>query len=525
MTPESGPLDVGLDGPSRDVPDAPPPADAAPDQRAAADAADPCETIFCPPEERCDAERLRCVPDPCFERSCEEGLSCEPDTGDCRPPACVGVRCAAGEICQAETGDCVEDRCAEAQCEPGERCDPATGRCEGRAPRGGIAGPCEAPGECVEGACSTGEAWPGGFCALACGDSSDCGQGAACRSGTCLQRCDEQPCRRGWRCQVTPGAGSVCRPDCEVVGCEEGECNANNGACERCPHTCQADELCQDDIRCVRGDRSCETDYHCAPAVEQCHQGGCVPRAGVNCDNDFACASELQRCIEGACRFVCRLDVACPPHQACVEGVCDTLACMPGEACEIRAEAGTCVPLGDEETVCAQAGLAELDEACDRVPVQGPLACAAGLICHGDPDDSVDPLPEPNRGSCRALCDPAQGDCEDLGLPCIDLGDPDSGPVHPGLCLPSDCEVLVPGCAPDERCRIYSLGEARGLCGPAGPVPAEAPCRRTEDCAEDALCANTGRVAVCVRLCEPGLQCPPDRECVQIEGWAFGLCL
>ncbi len=376
--------------------------------------------------------------------------------------------------------------CADVVCEPNEDC--VEGACVPRPPERGPAAGCTGARDCPGGVCEVDPGLPGGFCRVDCGDDDDCGPGAACDAGRCLQRCGERrPCREGWTCLSTlRDELDLCRPDCRVVGCAEAACNEGTGACESCRYPCAEGEVCTNG-NCVRRDETCVTGYHCVPAEEQCARGRCVPRV------DPPCVADLD----------------CPVDEVCAEGVCAEVTCELGAPCDVGGQPGWCLQLDDPaEPVCVVAGEVAGGAACDEATER----CEAGFLCFGDPDDPEDPEPPAGRGVCRAVCGACAADT------CVQLGERGLG-----LCLPSDCSVLADDCGEGAHCRPYGLLSDAGACGPAGDLVDG--CHEHADCAAHAICVGAAEGTTCLSLCDPdAAACPADERCLTDDTWAFGIC-
>ncbi len=478
--------------------------------------------------------------------------------------------------------------CEDVVCDAGEVCDPATGMCRPRG-GGGPADACATDDDCPAGAtCLSEEASngdvPGGFCRVVCEDNNACAGGACLPSGAsniCFQRCDDgEACRADWTC-VQADDASICLPDCREVGCGAAEvCNADSGVCEQAPtpcrYECAAGEECTGG-RCVRLNGTCVTDYHCPDddpdTVEldgrQCHEGNCVPEEFADCQNGEGCDAS-QVCVPrqqgmplagGLCLFGCQADEDCPLHkmcypnlngaQACYFRVCGAGPngddngtvrgpCMTGSMAQWQ---GSCIPLSAATPTpgfCFEAGNVPEGGACDaqndgRAPADRALQCGQGSICFDDPDDPQDPGQNfAGRGQCVRMCNPAAPACN-ANRTCINFGqldDPGTRDVDEtlvqGFCLNTDCNVAVNECAGGQHCRPYSLVANEGACSPPGQTAHRQPCLRHTECAEQSFCGNTGSGPICLQVCnmgapEPG--CPDGEQCVQNQGWGFGVCL
>ena len=214
--------------------------------------------------------------------------------------------------------------------------------------------------------------------------------------------------------------------------------------------------------------------------------------------------------------------------------------CMTGSMAQWQ---GSCIPLSAATPTpgfCFEAGTVPEGGACDaqndgRAPADRALQCGQGSICFDDPDDPQDPGQNfAGRGQCVRMCNPAAPACN-ANRTCINFGqldDPGTRDVDEtlvqGFCLNTDCNVAVNECAGGQHCRPYSLVANEGACSPPGQTAHRQPCLRHTECAEQSFCGNTGSGPICLQVCnmgapEPG--CPDGEQCVQNQGWGFGVCL
>jgi hypothetical protein len=171
-----------------------------------------------------------------------------------------------------------------------------------------------------------------------------------------------------------------------------------------------------------------------------------------------------------------------PAEQDCPEGEkCTGVVIEQGACC---VDANQCVPIvGDKQ----------VGDPCVRT--QDNDDCAEGLFCMTKTSGST------GDGVCLALCDAADQDCAEDGLPdatCVSFND---GTLP--LCQ-DDCDPLVQDCDPTLGC--YGVGTQGFVCSLPG--------------FEDGL-GNDGDMCFTIQSCKPGLQCTASEA---LDGCAAARC-
>jgi hypothetical protein len=196
-----------------------------------------------------------------------------------------------------------------------------------------------------------------------------------------------------------------------------------------------------------------------------------------------------------------------------LQGPCDPRRqnCPSGLVCS---EGGDCRPLLDVP--------AGLGESCEEGLYVGPLACARGLVCIGDP--IVDGSPE---GSCLTGCAWDSTHC-----PSGSICDPEWE-----FCAPT-CDPLAQDCNPGHTC--YP-SEGTGICVPSENVGVWQSCKMSTNwssgfaCAPGLVCTRFPQCpsedhtqGCCVPVCDPRLDepsCPPDLpRCSGLSFSEWGSC-
>jgi len=314
-----------------------------------------CEGGVGPQPEVCDDRDNDCdgltdedaVPEICdngIDDDCD-GLidAMDPDCGECTPGdsrECgtnVG-ECQTGiQICNAygQWGECAgmigpED----------EECDGLDNDCDGLTDEGNL---CEGYSICLCGECappcSAGECPASNKYCINDWCVSDpccgvfCPPGELCRTGACIDLCEEEPIQCGAEEECRMG---ICVPvDCFTEGqecpggqqCVEGACQSDPCSDVDCPAdqycregTCQnlACLDCSDEQVCEEGecvDSAC-ADVHCNQG-RICVDGECAadPCQGVYCPAGFACQNG--NCVGDPC-----LNITCPEDSVCQDGYC-----------------------------------------------------------------------------------------------------------------------------------------------------------------------------------------------------------
>ena len=237
-----------------------------------------------------------------------------------------------------------------------------------------------------------------------------CGAGAQCVGCQCAFQCNpgEFPCPLGKKCLAEGSSGNFCINDpCFGVTCPAVNGNAqacfdngdNTSKCvDICSLTCNANNLCPNDMSCVSGSCVCQTPLACDPA-----NGECLPN---DCTTYPDRCTANQNCINGACVTNLCQGVTCPDAQYCVAGQCYNscagVDCPTGQRCRL----GTC-----ETDPCGH-------------------ACPFGQACNDSTGQCIDD-PCPFRDCPQGQwCDPNDGQCEDD--PCVGTKCPVDGQICKG---------------------------------------------------------------------------------------------
>ena len=297
----------------------------------------------------------------------------------------------------------------------------------------------------------------------------------------------------------SPGTAERCNArddDCDPrttfrLGLNDDEDDDGDGwADARCPGIAAADRDCDD------------TDPAVHPrAPERCNgvDDDCDGEVDERCDEPFDAgvpdAGDAGVLDAGAC------DLACDAPEAVLR---DCGCTTPGESC---------APFSSSQFRCAPRGSALAGEPCavsaDCAPVHEcrglrcvELCAPISMRCTGDrfcsrtlwPTTYFSTVPA-GLGLCTEDCDPF----EDEGCPAN-----------------TTCGIAAPTSAFFPYCRTLS----------ATPLPIEAPCERTAECAAGLICELRDATRVCLGIC--GAECPLDRECGVIseltDGTPFRTC-
>jgi MYXO-CTERM domain-containing protein len=291
----------------------------------------------------CTADRAcvsgHCVDGVCCDSGCEgQCQACDgPTKGTCVPiagsphgtrAACDGVGACQGscdgtdaKVCKLPVGkvcasSCVDgaetlDRCTDlGACKPGTKVSCGAYTC-GAA---GCRDACTTTADCAAGAvCAAGK------CVGPNPDGAACSSGVQCASGHCVDgvccntKCDGQceACDGATKgtCAAVTGTPRGKRPACEGVGV----CGATCTGVERTVCLHPSGTLCAS--TCVDG----------SEAVSRCDgKGVCREGAPKTCSDG---------CADARCRAACEKDVDCGVDAACIDGVCRSLAPIPGGGC------------------------------------------------------------------------------------------------------------------------------------------------------------------------------------------------
>jgi hypothetical protein len=263
----------------------------------------------------------------------------------------------------------------------------------------------------IDADCSAGTLCMEGFCTPratgSCEGNADCDGNQVCRGPVGDRRCVEpveggecagdDDCARTERCTTSLPDGEA---DCLVsVECAASEPDA--GCDEACYGHCVARPSCADDVDCAVTEScegglclpigDCDSDSDC-PITAACVAGTCTDNG--DCSTDEDCATD-QSCVAGDCsrNDDCSVDADCPADQRCTDGTCTRRApcltddaCGFDERCDLDNDGGTCVVIGECDTVddCpAEDGIACLDGTCTRAPCGRDSECDDGLFCNG----------------------------------------------------------------------------------------------------------------------------------------------
>ncbi|MFZ5896502.1 MAG: hypothetical protein ACOY0T_35940 [Myxococcota bacterium] len=362
--------------------------------------------------------------------------------------ACSGGDCAGAP----STGGCAGNGCTSAGAPANAGCGGATcggaagastctgGDCAGAAPVGGCAGDgCGGePSDCSAGA---------GGCAAACVP------GALSCAANKLLRCDakgneqlEQACASDERCDANAGAcvANVCEPGSTT--CDGGDvsvCNAD-GSGSTVTKNCSLTQVCQEgecrDIVCVPNSGfcvqkevwSCSADGTAAELVKRCSSKQfCLEQDGAADCSATLCVPATAMCV-GSVATECAADGsgALPGGdncaalgQACYEGECRDLACVPGRKLCNHDDVYLCTENGTATQLFADC--ADATEFCD--PTTGSCrtrVCTPGAKgCDGNRIATCDALGAGFEGS--------GSDCSETGAVCI------AGSCKPLICSPN----------------------------------------------------------------------------------------
>lgn len=141
---------------------------------------------------------------------------------------------------------------------------------------------------CFEGGCPTGESCIEGRCVESGCEMVSCPTGQRCRGGTCVDACDGITCPVNLQCRA-----GRCVDLCDGNACDQCTvCDPADGSCvARCQYEpCPGGLSCQMDGRCV--EMSC-VDVTC-PAGQVCESGSCVDACmGATCAANEMCENGM----------------------------------------------------------------------------------------------------------------------------------------------------------------------------------------------------------------------------------------
>ena len=324
---------------------------------------------------------------------------------------CGFTVCAEDESCFG--GECrATNMACEPECADGEQC--LDGRCfaeDGRCDRQGQACPGSAFLE-----------WHGDYLCLDWDPQSITPENA-----TCSRDCRNQGCPQGSECMALGlGDAGACRGDSDCGQremCLEGQCLMAVCRSSECAVDDAADADCGDDERCTQVGNELEL---CTPEGQQRPGERCIEakRGFEEQRVDETCISDAV-CLAGTCRAYCDEGDCGADGEQCVSiaagderGEVDVCAA----ACDFGAEDTgcgddeTCMPTGDHQGICEEAGSVEAFERCEV----GGERCASGLICAGEQQGEA-------LGRCLPVCHLGAGDASqsarDATCPQSDVND------------------------------------------------------------------------------------------------------
>jgi hypothetical protein len=386
--------------------------------------------------------------------------------GGAGPPAANGQACGCGSDCKS--GFCVDGVCCDTACtDTCKACDVvgATGTCTAvppgeppRAPRAacvgsdvatcGLDGTCDGKGSCRR--------YPAG---------------TVCRPGTCQRDAVDgvEVCDGKGACK--PGPATICAP----FGCD-----SSSGQCFT---TCQADDQCASEQKCVNGSCGEKPRGASCAANAECASGFCTDGVCCNVDCGGACVTCNQVGRLGTCwaadpgardpRGICKnggiascgQTGTCDGFGLCAKYPAETICLPPYCTGDQLSTAGTCDGLGN----CRPRG----SQNCE------PFGCFDGACntrCTDDTDCQV------GHACVNGSCGPKQD-----GQPCAAPGECASGFCVDGVC----CGDACPG-----PCTSCALASSPGKCTAvvAGAADPRATCvdERPESCGTDGRCDGLG---------------------------------
>jgi len=381
--------------------------------------------VACAPGERCEAGACVAQPLGCGA----PGMVCD---GDVRVECTVGgdtERVDCGAACTSEDGcTCADGACVERVCMPG------AGRCvDGVPQRCGGAG-------------------------LRWLEQPTCGAGERCDAGVCvIEDCD-------------PGTGYRCLGD-TVIWCEDGtprvdDCAARGEQCRdldgraRClPQVCApGTSVCRDGGRWTcAGDGSRYLPDPCL-GFEQCMDGACTMLRVCSEGQDNLCAGQHIWTCEGSAWTPIE---ACDGDEACHNGVCAPLLCVPGTTrCADADTMVTCDdPFGTGPAERLQRCVAGCDAAsgrCARPVCERPGA----TYCFDDElwacaDDGTTYTRVDDCGGVGCLSGACGGTDVGEGEPCRVDENCAAGHCSNGVCTPAGFEYVPPGSYSIPLVRFY----------------------------------------------------------------------
>jgi hypothetical protein len=325
---------------------------------------------------------------------------------------------------------------------------------------------------------------------LQCGPDPKCG--VSC--GICGQ---DQTCDENGQCQ------GGCTPDCE------GKCCGDDGCQGTCPDGCTGDSICNTD--------ACE--------CEQVPLGSACPGGEADCPDDWpTCLGVFG---ETLCTKACQEDSECGEEGCCREVEAGEMYCLDADRCGTGQVDDPC-PFGNvhEDAELCSLGLTCLGLAADGS--QGDCTSGSPAECTSinqrwNPDCVQS---ECGASLCAALCGEERACPEgyfdtDVRGRCYCV--PDREAVE--MCIDPVNNI---GCSEGNSC--IPVGGALLQCVPEGSKTTGEPCGELLGaCVGGHLCAGSGGVYTCMRICDydAGTGCEETGGiCVGLEGIdRWGVCL
>ncbi|MEZ0313951.1 MAG: hypothetical protein ACAI38_19440 [Myxococcota bacterium] len=381
----------------------------------------PCSGLSCGPGESCIGGS--CI-DTCeFVPCADGGRQCASDAQIC----CNGVCCGEGEICRVirddQPGVCLR---------PEGICDP----------------PCSADEVCVAGECLCAE-YP---------NPRECGGGECCRTQTCDNPCNPNPC-------ATNVGNPLCTVDCSLT---EGYRCVNDCGGVVCP---KLNTVCEPSS----GDCLCGTPGTACAGTNCCVDND--PGAGFNYVCDDTCSpNPCTQALFGDNRE-CNRDCTQPNGFTCTN-YCDGVVCGPNMTCDPAN--GNCVCGGDGLCVAGNlccvndAGTLDCRDPCSPNPC-GAEACSRNCS-------------QPGGYQCVNSC--GAGQCSS------DVRNPDCNPNGGACSCQNDSTGQYEICSTSTCCS--DVGVCANPCG-SNPCPTPSDAGNETRCV--ANCRTTGEDFDCVDPC------------------------
>ncbi|KAJ8936987.1 hypothetical protein NQ314_012069 [Rhamnusium bicolor] len=459
----------------------------------------PCVyNIDCPLTQLCNRLTHLCY-DVCDEESCGTNAVCiaEDHKAICQcppgtsPNPIAEVECITVDVCDPNpchnTAICKSTSTGHTcQCPQGTIGDPFTSGCR------------------PEGSC------PGG--------DSECPPKSICKSGRCINPCE----------QINCGPNSVCNVENKKASCS---CLAKyipvqtgiQDGCIRIATTCTTDTDCGNEVCYKEQCRAvCRNNEDCSSG-ERCLQKVCV-----NPCADHSQCSKDQACINGMCIIGCRSNKNCPSEYACINNRCQDPcqgegSCGPNAICSCQDHKTVCkCPDGFDGNPTPQQG-------CIRVPslCQQANECPEQHICH----QNICTLPCQDNTVC-AVGERCYNEI------CVKVCYSDNNCLHGEVCRKGVCQ---PGCGFDTDCRTSQVcvqGQCKCAVGFIGTPHGCVDIDECEDnpCHPTAVCKNQPGSYTCIcsegrvgdPFAEPGCslpdQCRHNNKCADNLVCKLGKC-